>query len=68
MSELKIALWQMNAKVGDFVENAAKIRAAARRAEQMGAGLLLTPEMSLVGYPAEDWILRDDFCEIDERH
>ena len=62
MSELKIALWQMNAKVGDFVENAAKIRAAARRAEQLGAGLLLTPEMSLVGYPAEDWILRDDFC------
>ena len=63
MADLKIALWQMNAKVGDFEGNAAKIRAAARRAEQMGAGLLLTPEMSLVGYPAEDWILRDDFCE-----
>lgn len=63
MADLKIALWQMNAKVGDFVGNAAEIRAAACRAEQMGADLLLTPEMSLVGYPAEDWILRDDFCE-----
>ena len=61
--ELKIALCQMNSTVGDFVGNAAKIQKAAQRAQGEGAGLLLTPEMSLVGYPAEDWLLRDDFCE-----
>ena len=61
--ELKIALCQMNSTVGDFVGNAAKIQEAAQRAQREGAGLLLTPEMSLVGYPAEDWVLRDDFCE-----
>ena len=59
---LKIALCQMNSLVGDFEGNAAKIREAAARAQSMGAGLLLTPEMSLVGYPAEDWLLRRDFC------
>lgn len=67
MADLNIALWQMNATVGDFAGNAAKIESAARQAERMGAGLLLTPEMSLVGYPAEDWILRDDFCEKSRR-
>ena len=67
MADWNIALWQMNATVGDFAGNAAKIESAARQAERMGAGLLLTPEMSLVGYPAEDWILRDDFCEKSRR-
>ncbi len=62
-SELKIALCQMNSTVGDFAGNVAKIREAAVRAKNSGAHLLLTPEMSLVGYPAEDWLLRQDFCE-----
>src|SRR5690606_25202604 len=33
---------------------------AARAA---GAGLVVAPEMSLCGYPAEDLWLRDDFCD-----
>ena len=33
------------------------------RAQDEGAGLVVTPEMSLTGYPIEDWGLRDDFCE-----
>lgn len=60
---LKIALCQMNSTVGDFARNAAKIREAVLRAQEEGAGLVITPEMSLTGYPIEDWGLRDDFCE-----
>ena len=63
-SALKIALCQMNSTVGDFAGNAAKIREAALCAQKEGAGLVVTPEMSLTGYPIEDWGLRDDFCEI----
>lgn len=62
-SALKIALCQMNSTVGDFSGNALKIREAVLRAQNEGAGLVVTPEMSLTGYPIEDWGLRDDFCE-----
>ena len=62
-SALKIALCQMNSTVGDLAGNAEKIREAVRRAQKEGAGLVVTPEMSLTGYPIEDWGLRDDFCE-----
>lgn len=63
VSVLRVAASQINSTVGDFAGNAEKILAAAKRAESEGADILLTPEMSLVGYPAEDWLLRDDFCE-----
>lgn len=62
-SAQKIALCQMNSTVGDFSGNALKIREAVLRAQNEGADLVVTPEMSLTGYPIEDWGLRDDFCE-----
>jgi NAD+ synthase (glutamine-hydrolysing) len=58
---MKIAVAQLNPIVGDFAGNAQKIIEAARRAEALGAEVLLTPELSLVGYPAEDLLLRDTF-------
>ncbi len=58
---MKIAVAQLNPIVGDFAGNAQKIIDAARRADAMGAEVLLTPELSLVGYPAEDLLLRDTF-------
>lgn len=58
---MKIAVAQLNPIVGDFAGNAQKIIEAARRAEALGAEVLLTPELSLVGYPAEDLLLRDKF-------
>jgi len=61
MSNLKIALAQINCSVGDFAGNAAIIMDAAARAREMGAQLLLTPELSLAGYPPEDLLLRPDF-------
>jgi NAD+ synthase (glutamine-hydrolysing) len=41
--------------------NAQKIIAAATSAHAAGARLLLTPELSLCGYPAEDLLLRPAF-------
>lgn len=57
---LKIALAQINSKVGDLAGNAEKIFQAAQQAEKAGASLIVTPELSLTGYP-EDLVLRPAF-------
>jgi NAD+ synthetase len=59
---VKIALAQINPVVGDMAGNAGLIRRCMEEAKAAGATLLLTPEMSLCGYPAEDLVLRKDFC------
>ncbi len=58
---LKIALAQINSKVGDLAGNAEKIFRAAQQAEKAGASLIVTPELSLTGYPPEDLVLRPAF-------
>ena len=62
-SPLKIAVAQTNTTVGDFAGNAARLRAAIDRARAAGAGLVVTPELALSGYPPEDLLLRNDFCD-----
>jgi NAD+ synthase len=62
MSEsLTIALAQMNPLVGDLMGNADRILALRAEAAQKGCDLLLTPEMSLTGYPPEDLVLKPMF-------
>jgi NAD+ synthase/NAD+ synthase (glutamine-hydrolysing) len=61
MPELKIAVAQINCTVGDLSGNAQRIVDAAIRARDLGANLLLTPELGLCGYPPEDLLLRPDF-------
>jgi len=58
---MKLAIAQLNLTVGDIAGNAAQLLAAAQEAHAAGAALLLTPEMSICGYPAEDLVLRQDF-------
>ncbi|MHB1100274.1 MAG: NAD+ synthase [Burkholderiales bacterium] len=57
----KIAIAQINCAVGDLKGNAAKILEMAEKAREEGASLLLTPELSLCGYPPEDLLLRSGF-------
>jgi len=64
---LKIAIAQLNATVGDLAGNAARILGFARRAEALGADVLMTPELALCGYPPEDLLLREDFYTACER-
>ena len=58
---LKICVAQLNFVVGDLTNNAQKIIACARTAHANGARLLLTPELSICGYAAEDLFLRPAF-------
>jgi NAD+ synthase (glutamine-hydrolysing) len=58
---LKICVAQLNFVVGDMAGNAQKIIDCATAAYQDGARLVLTPELSLCGYAAEDLFLRPSF-------
>jgi NAD+ synthase len=58
---LKIALAQMNQRVGDLDGNAAAMLEMRRKAAAEGADLLVCPELQLVGYPPEDLVLKPEF-------
>ena len=58
---LKICIAQLNFFVGDLAGNAQKIIDASRTAYAEGARLVLTPELSICGYAAEDLFLRPAF-------
>jgi len=60
---MKVAIAQINCMVGDIAGNVAKMIASAAQASAQGATLLVTPELSLCGYPPEDLLLRDDFLQ-----
>jgi NAD+ synthase len=60
---LRIALAQINPHEGALGANAARIRAARAEAAAAGADLLVTPEFSIAGYPAEDLVLKPAFTE-----
>lgn len=62
-SEISVALAQINVIVGDLTGNVEKIVEFSRRAYEMGARLVLTPELSLCGYPPEDLLLRPAFMQ-----
>ena len=55
---MRLALAQLNPVVGDLRGNAERILVAARSASAEGATLLLTPELSLWGYPPRDLLLQ----------
>ncbi|MBP9906019.1 MAG: NAD+ synthase [Rhodoferax sp.] len=58
---LKLSIAQLNLVVGDLAGNSQKIIHAATCAYQQGARLVLTPELSICGYAAEDLFLRRAF-------
>ncbi|RAM51144.1 MAG: NAD+ synthase [Hapalosiphonaceae cyanobacterium JJU2] len=60
---MKIAIAQLNPTIGDLSKNAQQILEAAQQAVRKGARLLLTPELSLCGYPPRDLLLNPSFVE-----
>src|SRR5436190_17744228 len=56
---LRIAVAQMNQRVGDLESNAAAMLEMRRRAKD--ADLLLCPELQVIGYPPEDLVLKPEF-------
>ncbi len=55
---MRIAMAQLNPTVGDIAGNTRAILAAAETARAGGADLLVTPELSLIGYPPRDLLLK----------
>jgi NAD+ synthase len=58
---LTIAMAQINQRVGDLAGNADAM--LAWRAKAMDVDLILFPEQQLIGYPAEDLVLKPVFAE-----
>jgi NAD+ synthetase len=58
---MRIALCQINPTVGDLAGNAAKHIAFIERAKAAGATLAVFPELSLLGYPPKDLLLKPSF-------
>ena len=58
---LKVALAQLNPKVGDIAGNLAKVRAARAEAAKQGADLMVCSELVLAGYFPEDLVLKPAF-------
>jgi NAD+ synthase (glutamine-hydrolysing) len=60
---VKIALAQINPTVGDFAGNTKKILEYAVRAKELGAGLVVFPELAMCGYPPADFLEKAAFLD-----
>jgi NAD+ synthase (glutamine-hydrolysing) len=64
---LSIALAQVNPIVGDLEGNSALIKNFTKKAHELGASLVVFPEMVLTGYPIEDLSLRKSFQDASKK-
>ena len=60
---MKFLLAQINPVVGDLEGNAKKILCIASKASSTSTDLVLTPELSLWGYPANDLLLKKNLIK-----
>jgi len=60
---MHVAIAQLNQVVGDLRGNAQRLAAAIDEGQRGGASLVVTPELSLSGYPPEDLLLRPAFLD-----
>ncbi len=61
IGDVKVGIAQINTTVGDFRGNVSLILEAARALEAQGADIILTPELSLTGYPPQDLVFKSRF-------
>ncbi len=59
---MKIAIAQINTKVGDLQGNASKIKKFIEKAAKLNADLVVFPELTLTGYPPKDLLNNKDFA------
>jgi NAD+ synthetase len=60
---MRIALAQTNPMVGDIAGNCRKSIDFIARAKEQGAQLVVFPELSVIGYPPKDLLLKPQFIE-----
>ncbi len=58
---MKIALAQLNYRVGDFENNVSRITETIEKAKSQQAGLVVFAELCVCGYPPRDFLEFDDF-------
>ena len=58
---MKIALAQINPVIGDFTRNKTRIIQNIHAAKGLGADLVVFPELSVCGYPPQDFLEFSDF-------
>jgi NAD+ synthase (glutamine-hydrolysing) len=63
---IRLALAQVNPRVGDLEGNAAKLIEYVERARDAGVELVLFPELAITGYPPEDLLLKEHFLRASE--
>jgi NAD+ synthase (glutamine-hydrolysing) len=64
--QLRVAAAQVDTRVGDIEGNAALVTSWTAKAAEDGAHVVVFPEMTLTGYPAEDLVLRESFARASE--
>ena len=60
---MRIALAQINPTVGDIAHNVHEIVDYSSRAKQLGAKIVVFPELCVVGYPPKDLLLKSQFID-----
>jgi NAD+ synthase (glutamine-hydrolysing) len=63
LAPLRLALAQVDVRVGDLEGNARIVRDRIAAARDTGAELVLFPELVLTGYPPEDLLLKEHFLQ-----
>jgi NAD+ synthetase len=60
---MRVALAQINPTVGDIPNNCRKTLDFIGRAKAAGANLVIFPELSIIGYPPKDLLLKPQFID-----
>ncbi|OTG81763.1 NAD+ synthase [Acinetobacter sp. ANC 4648] len=63
MKSFKIALAQFSPHIGDITSNVQKMIEQANEAKKQNAEIIVFPELSTIGYPAEDLLLRPSIAK-----
>ncbi len=64
---MKAVLVQLNYHIGNFKENVARIEHEVRKAENLGADLVIFSELALTGYPPQDLLEYSSFIEASDQ-
>lgn len=60
---MRLALAQFNASIGDIKGNTEKMRRLGTKTYDLGADIVVFPEMAICGYPPEDLLLKKHFLD-----
>jgi len=67
MAAVRLAVAQINTVVGDVGGNARRVLGMSERAYAQGCDIVVFPELTIPGYPAEDLLLKPAFLEENAR-